>query len=437
MLGNTDRFLKKMEYVFRCVEGRKDACLLWRPHPLMESTFHSMRRDYKPRYDALREEFIRKNTGIYDDTPDINTTIALCDAYIGDAGTSVTSLFGMAGKPLFILDNNIDSAPEEGDWRGAIVRGFPVADGTRDGLPSIEPDSWILTQGNNLYRSEGDNGTFHHFCSLSPYAGGGYYAGPALIDGKAFLFPINAQELLVMGDAGIEKTIKLEPLIERPGAFYTAAAVGTYLFLIPNQYPAMVRYDTKNDQIHYFDIDKNLFIEMSDGERRIGGVGIREANCTWPPHGPTNRIRRRRDRRQPGCDSPHREPERLSEYGLFPGNRGFLDPSLQRQCGHKMEPGHGGDPGISRCPGRLHMPSHDLRIRVHGAALWKRGSPQTRPVPLPLPGQHVCPPEHGDRGGRPLESAYEPAGGGKKRLFPHLGQRLFPVPHGRRSGQGI
>ncbi len=275
MLGNTDRFLKKMEYVFRCVEGRKDACLLWRPHPLMESTFHSMRRDYKPRYDALREEFIRKNTGIYDDTPDINTTIALCDAYIGDAGTSVTSLFGMAGKPLFILDNNIDSAPEEGDWRGAIVRGFPVADGTRDGLPSIEPDSWILTQGNNLYRSEGDNGTFHHFCSLSPYAGGGYYAGPALIDGKAFLFPINAQELLVMGDAGIEKTIKLEPLIERPGAFYTAAAVGTYLFLIPNQYPAMVRYDTKNDQIHYFDIDKNLFIEMSDGERRIGGVGVR------------------------------------------------------------------------------------------------------------------------------------------------------------------
>lgn len=112
MLGNTENFLKKMEYVFRCFEGRKDACLLWRPHPLLESTFQSMRERYKPRYDALKEKFIREDIGIYDDTPDITGTVALCDAYIGDSGTSVTSLFGMAGKPLFIFDNAICTAPE-------------------------------------------------------------------------------------------------------------------------------------------------------------------------------------------------------------------------------------------------------------------------------------------------------------------------------------
>ncbi len=147
MLGDTERFLKKMEYVFRCFEGREDACLLWRPHPLMESTFLSMRRGHKPRYDALRDEFIRKDMGIYDDTPDITNTIALSDAYIGDSGTSVTSLFGMAGKPQFILDNSINSAPGEEDWRGAIVRGFPVVNGIRDGKFCVERDSWIMTQG--------------------------------------------------------------------------------------------------------------------------------------------------------------------------------------------------------------------------------------------------------------------------------------------------
>ena len=115
MLGNTKYFLKKMEYVFRCFEGREDACLLWRPHPLLESTFESLRKEYKPVYDTLKRYFLTKNIGIYDETPDITDTIALSDAYIGDAATSVTSLFGLAGKPLFILNNEIYNAPEEED----------------------------------------------------------------------------------------------------------------------------------------------------------------------------------------------------------------------------------------------------------------------------------------------------------------------------------
>ena len=275
MLGDTERFLKKMEYVFRCFEGREDACLLWRPHPLMESTFLSMRRGYKPRYDALRDEFIRKDMGIYDDTPDITNTIALSDAYIGDSGTSVTSLFGMAGKPQFILDNSINSAPGEEDWRGAIVRGFPVVNGIRGGKFCVERDSWIMTQGNKLYRSLGEHGTFRYVCDLSDYAYGGYYTGPVLLDQKAYMCPINAQDILVVSKEGIEKRIKLEPLAEQSGIFYAALVVEKYLFLIPNQYPAIVRYDTENDQVSYFDINKDFFIGIADGERRCGGVGVK------------------------------------------------------------------------------------------------------------------------------------------------------------------
>ncbi|MCI8994273.1 MAG: hypothetical protein HFI30_01095 [Lachnospiraceae bacterium] len=275
MLGNTEQFLRKMRYVFSCFEGRADACLLWRPHPLMESTFASMRGDYKPQYDALREEFIRKGLGIYDDTPDISSTIALCDAYIGDAGTSVTSLFGMAGKPQFILDHNICTTPEDGDWRGAVVRSFPVISGVRDGIPCMEEDSWIMTQGNKLYRARKGEDSFRYFCDLSSYASGGYYGGPLLINGKTYMFPVNAQDILVIGEKGIEKRIQLDYLVERAGAFYTAAVVGNYLFLTPNQYPAIVRYDTRKDEVRYFDIDKSPFVGMVNGERRCGGVGVK------------------------------------------------------------------------------------------------------------------------------------------------------------------
>lgn len=275
LLSNAERFLDKMEYVFDCFEDREDACLLWRPHPLLESTFQSMRGSFKPRYDALRNEFIRKGTGIYDDTPDINRTIAFCDAYIGDAGTSVTSLFGMAGKPLFILDNQINRLPGEEDWRGAVIRGFPAADGFKDGMPCLEQDAFLVTQGNKLYHSGSDGQIFRYFCDLSEYAGGCYYAGPIRIDEKAYMFPLNAQDLLVLGKKGVERKIRLESLVERQGAFYSAAVVGIYLFLIPNEYPSIVRYDTEKEEVRYFDIDRNFFTGRRNGERRCGGIGVK------------------------------------------------------------------------------------------------------------------------------------------------------------------
>lgn len=121
MLGNTEAFLKKMQYVFDIFKGRNDACLLWRPHPLMESTFDSMRKEYKEQYLELKKKFVEEDIGILDETPDIEKTIALSDVYIGDAGTSVTSLFGVAGKPIFILNNYIHSLPEKDDWRGERI----------------------------------------------------------------------------------------------------------------------------------------------------------------------------------------------------------------------------------------------------------------------------------------------------------------------------
>ena len=149
--GNPENFLKKMEYVFDCFKGREDACLLWRPHPLLESTFDSMRPEYRPWYDRLKKRFADENLGIYDDTPDITSTIALSDVYIGDSATSVTSLFGMAGKPLFILNNLIHSLPEKDDWRGEKIN--PAFDMWGN-------DRFQVTRNNQLWFSE--NNDYHY-----------------------------------------------------------------------------------------------------------------------------------------------------------------------------------------------------------------------------------------------------------------------------------
>ena len=165
MLENTEGFLDKMEYVFSCFEGREDACLLWRPHPLLESTMDSLRKKSRERYYELKQYFLEKSLGIYDDTPDMERSIALSDVYIGDEGTSVTSLFGVAGKPMFILNNAIHEPPKEDDWRG-IFYYMPQEDGN---------DPYIVVYGNQLYYSPMNDGRYQFYCNLSEYASGGYY----------------------------------------------------------------------------------------------------------------------------------------------------------------------------------------------------------------------------------------------------------------------
>lgn len=266
MLANTEQFLKKMAYVFQCFAEHPDACLLWRPHPLLESTFDSMRASYRPVYEKLKQYFFESNIGIYDDTPEIETTIALCDAYIGDSGTSVTSLFGVAGKPVFILNNRIDSKPEEDDWRGEIIKGIPY--------PVYGDRRWMITQGNRLYYSPENDFRYRYYCDLPGRMLDCDYSAVLHVNGKDYVCPAREQKILVAADGGIQQTIVLEPHTECSWAFRAAAAYGKYLFLIPNEYPALVRYDTESGQFLYLREHMDIGRQQTDTEWRTGGFCI-------------------------------------------------------------------------------------------------------------------------------------------------------------------
>ncbi len=265
MLANTEAFLKKMDYVFQCFRGREDACLLWRPHPLLESTFSSLRPLYQPLYDNLREKFLKENIGIYDNTSDIERSIAYSDAYIGDAGTSVTSLFGVAGKPLFIFNNNINTLPEKEDWRGERIS--PWLDGWSN-------DRFQVTANNQLWFSENNDYHYKFYMDLgTDYSGGGYYIKAIEIKGLIYVLPGNAQHLLVIKDKKIRKIEFKEPIVQT-GAFFSYWYNDKYIFLFPFRYPYLVRFAIETEKIAYVE-GINLFnVRNVEGEWRSGGIGI-------------------------------------------------------------------------------------------------------------------------------------------------------------------
>ena len=265
MLYDTAAFLNKMQYVFRTFAGRKDACLIWRPHPLMAATLSSMRETAVPYYEKLKEMFLKEDIGIYDDTPDIDRTIALSDVYVGDGATSVTMLFAIVGKPMFILDDNIHELPQPEDWRG----------GTLTEVTFQGQDDWIVTPSNQLYHATGQGDAYLHVCSLCEYHAGSYYLKVVEVGGKDYVCPANAQDILLVSEDGLGERIPLEREVEIPGAFAQAWQAGPYIFLVPLRYPAVVRYDTRTKELAYLKDVNHIFAKNIRGEWRIGG------SCVW------------------------------------------------------------------------------------------------------------------------------------------------------------
>lgn len=107
LLQNNEKALRKMEDVFRIFyENRSDVALLWRPHPLLESTLISMRPQLLEEYKKIRDSYIGGGWGIYDDTADLDRAIVLSDGYYGD-GSSLVQLCQKRGMPVMIQNADI------------------------------------------------------------------------------------------------------------------------------------------------------------------------------------------------------------------------------------------------------------------------------------------------------------------------------------------
>lgn len=107
---NAEKFFLKIRSVLKKFEFQTNIVLLWRPHPLTWQTIRSMNPSAAEEYEKIVNDYCDKRWGIYDDTPDVNRSIAISDAYYGDWSSLVT-MFREAGKPVLI--QNLDLADEK------------------------------------------------------------------------------------------------------------------------------------------------------------------------------------------------------------------------------------------------------------------------------------------------------------------------------------
>lgn len=106
MLENADKFIEKIRYVFSIFQERNDIVLWWRPHPLLKSTIKTMLPQLLSEYEQILQDYKKSGWGIYDDSADLNRSIACTDAYYGDM-SSVVWLYNATGKPVMIQNMDI------------------------------------------------------------------------------------------------------------------------------------------------------------------------------------------------------------------------------------------------------------------------------------------------------------------------------------------
>lgn len=120
-MGERERFLDKIEYLFDLAKRMAGIVLVWRPHPLLASTAQTLGEEYADRLARLEDKFLKEKIGVLDKTPDVGITVALCDAYLGETASSVLHMFGVAGKPRFYI--NMQLGEDDRICHGSPVHG--------------------------------------------------------------------------------------------------------------------------------------------------------------------------------------------------------------------------------------------------------------------------------------------------------------------------
>ena len=106
LLKGNEQYLIKLRHVLETFKNCDDVALWWRPHPLNEATYKTMRPQLLNDYKQIIAEYKNDGWGIYDETSDLHRAITLTDAYYGD-GSSVVTLYQSTGKPIAIQNVNV------------------------------------------------------------------------------------------------------------------------------------------------------------------------------------------------------------------------------------------------------------------------------------------------------------------------------------------
>lgn len=267
LLEHDEKFIKKLKYVFSCFETRDDVVLLWRPHPLSKATISSMRPQLINQYEKLIKDFKNREIGIFDDTADVERAIAISDAYYGDGGSSIVTMYGITGKPIFVQHYDYIREPNPGE-----VQSVWFSDVEFDG----EYGWFSAGPFNGLCKVNLNTGETKIISEIPNERKSGVYLynGIKKIDDKLILTPLNANEIAIY-NIETKEFIKISPNQGNNQHSYLlkSAICNEYIYMTPHKFRPIIRYDLKTREIKSysdclkvlrnpsFDINKPLFYD--------------------------------------------------------------------------------------------------------------------------------------------------------------------------------
>ena len=242
MLGGNEEYLEKLRYVLETFRNRDGTILWWRPHPLSESTYRSMRPWLLEEYLQIVRDFQRGGWGIFDNSPDANRAVAFADYYFGDRGSALQASFQAAGKPVLLQNIKREAAIPH------------ILGVSREKLYfSVLYSSAVLSLDLSTGAIEAVKAG--HSTQWRPYLMG-TRAGDAL-----YFTPVAAHSILKI-DLESQRVAEIpyeldENLLsqlssyEKMWSFRWAIAYGEEVFFVGTYYPAIMCLDTRSGQITY------------------------------------------------------------------------------------------------------------------------------------------------------------------------------------------
>jgi hypothetical protein len=263
ILQGNEQYLEKLRYVLDTFRNRSDVVLWWRPHPLNEATYQSMRPHLFEAYEQIVADFRCGGWGIYDNTPDFHCAIAWTDGYYGDY-SSLATLYAATGKPVLIQDEII-AMPGDG---------FELM---FENLYCDEKYFWFTEyRFNSLFKMDKESweaqliGTFPNERMYHKRL----YSSTAECNGKLYFAPLAASQIAEFTPETNEfrKISFAEPQRIVSNSYNEAklikvVAVGNSVYFLPYFYPAIICYDTKTNLVEYFD-------DWLDGVERLRSSNI-------------------------------------------------------------------------------------------------------------------------------------------------------------------
>ncbi|SFB11949.1 cytidyltransferase-like domain-containing protein [Selenomonas ruminantium] len=275
------RGMKKMWQVYHTMRKKPDMSFIWRPHPLLEGMLESQRPELLEEYRKWKTAMQSLPQVIYDDTADLERSVAISDGYIGEY-SSVAQLFASLGKPIFYNDMLLGPAEDDAEYH--LAGQFMLVD---EDVIYFWADYW-----NALCQMHLDNGTVEVLYQKQP---SGFSVG-----NYACLFKIGTHLVLTPNNAGkiLDYNLQTRTAVEVPliapletGNLRYGIVYGEMVIMLGFRYESIIAYEPASSVIETLcRIPKEILDKRSESHEFLLGKPCLMANVLYVPVINANQI---------------------------------------------------------------------------------------------------------------------------------------------------